>query len=76
MKLRKIPLESLLEILQQLYEDGADYIDISGEVNKDGSIERDVIKITVKPEYLMDDYEEDIEDRVHILSDEDINDLI
>lgn len=55
LKLRKIPLQPLIEILQDLYENGADYIDLSGE-QKDvnGSI-RDLIQITIKPEYMLHD---------------------
>ena len=54
MKLRKIPLESLLQILTDLFDSGADFIDISGENNADGDELRDIIKITIKPEYMMD----------------------
>ena len=54
MRLRKIPLGPILEILQDLFENGADYIDISGTNNDEGESPRDSIKITVKPEYLMD----------------------
>jgi hypothetical protein len=54
MKLRKIPLEPLIEILTDLFDNGADFIDISGENNGDGDELRDIIKITIKPEYLYD----------------------
>jgi hypothetical protein len=54
MKLRKIPLEPLLQILTDLFDSGADFIDISGENNADGDELRDIIKITIKPEYMMD----------------------
>ena len=55
LKLRKIPLQPLIEILQDLYDNGADYIDLSGE-QKDvnGSI-RDLIQITIKSEYMLHD---------------------
>jgi hypothetical protein len=92
MKLRKIPLEPLIEILTNLFEEGADYIDISGEESADKDSPQDIIKITIKPEYLStadrdfddddeeEDYEEDINDRPNKkndkLSDNDINDLI
>jgi len=74
MSLRKIPLESLIEILQELFEQGADFIDISEEDSTDS---KDVIKITVRPEYYIDDdeYEYD-DDEPSSLSDQDINDLI
>lgn len=81
----------LIQILQELYDGGADYVDISGDTDADG-LPRDTIKITVKPEYLSDydeesgvsieqeldlewSEEEDDNDRSS-LSDEDINDLI
>lgn len=91
MKLRKIPLEPLLEILQDLYDSGADFIDISGDQNEEGEEKKDVIKITIKPEYLMvrdeDDDEDDDEDedpkpekiikrKPKDLSEEDLMDLI
>jgi hypothetical protein len=81
--LRKIPLEMLINILEDLYNGGADYVDISGDTDKDGA-PRDTIKITVKPEYLSNidnddelslEQELDLEEKSG-LSDEDINDLI
>ena len=62
MKLRKIPLGPLLEILQDLFDNGADFIDISGENNEEGEEKKDIIKITIKPEYLMVAEEEDDDD--------------
>jgi hypothetical protein len=71
MKLRKIPLESLIEILQDLYESGADYIDISG---KNAEKNRDIIHITIKEEYMFYNEEEDVTERS--IFEGDINDLI
>lgn len=70
----------LIQILQELYDGGADYVDISGDNDVDGN-PRDTIKLTVKPEYLsdFDDDNEDNEDqeiKLSGLSEEDINDLI
>jgi hypothetical protein len=79
----------LINILQDLYDGGADYVDISGNIDEDG-MPRDTIKLTVKPEYLSDfdedntlnlEQELDLEwseedDLPSSLSDEDINDLI
>ena len=79
----------LIQILQELYDGGADYVDISGDTDKDG-IPRDTIKLTVKPEYLSDFDEEnelnleqeldldwtEEDDQPSGLSDDDINDLI
>lgn len=89
--LRKIPLEMLINILQDLYDGGADYVDISGDNNVDGE-QRDTIKFIVKPEYLSEfdedddvlsleqelkmDYSGDEDVTSTRLSDEDINDLI
>jgi hypothetical protein len=79
--LRKIPLEGLIEILTNLFEEGADFIDISGEQDnrENGSI--DIIKITVKPEYMSDDNDLQIEvdmegEKPNSLSEDDINELI
>lgn len=74
----------LINILEDLYNGGADYVDISGDTDADG-VPRDTIKITVKPEYLSDANQDDedvsIEQELDLsdksgLSDEDINDLI
>jgi hypothetical protein len=88
--LRKIPLGPIIEILQDLYENGADYIDISGEASDGGESPRDTVKITVKAEYLADHNEDDaleLEQEIEMdysddleppssLSDDDINELI
>jgi hypothetical protein len=88
MELRKIPLEMFIQILQELYDGGADFVDISGEKNDDSDDLRDTVKLTVKPEYLSDYNEDDtveLQQEVEIdysdtddssLSDEDIDDLI
>jgi len=90
MQLRKIPLGPFIEILQQLFETGADFIDISGESDDESETPKDTIKITVRPEYLSDENDDTIELEQEVsmdysdlddeptskLSDEDINDLI
>ena len=53
MKLSKIPLEPLIQILTDLFDSGADYIDISGEASEEDGKPKDIIKITIKPEYLI-----------------------
>ena len=83
--MRKVSLISLIDLLKQIYDEGADYIDIEGE-QTDG--EEDMLKITVRPEYFTEiesneddpdyvvtemDYEEEINP---IKEDDDINDLI
>lgn len=93
LKLRKIPLGPFIEMLQDLWENGADFIDLSGEQSEDNSpTSRDMIQITVKPEYLSNEEEDVIEliQEVELdysnddipstirktLSDDDINELI
>jgi len=89
LKLRKIPLQALIEILQDLYDSGADYIDISGEQNGEGESLKDIIQITIKPDYMsspdddvaenieVDYSEDDVPDTTtRTLSDDDINNLI
>ena len=92
LRLRKIPLYPLIEILQDLYDDGADFIDLSGEQNDEGDTPKDIIQITVKPEYVLheddDDDEDDVTQEIELdysdddvperksLSEDDINDLI
>lgn len=82
-KLRKIPLASLIEQLIELYNSGADFVDVVGMNGE----EKDTIGIVVKNEYVtynrhIEDVfqgkslmeEDDEEDKP--LSDEDINQLL
>jgi hypothetical protein len=73
MRLRKIPLENLINLLADLYDGGADYIDITSEAS--GSDEPDIMKIIVQPDYLSPDMDDE-EEVTQGLSDADINDLI
>ena len=88
-KLRKVSVIGLIDMLKRIYDDGADFIDIEGEPTDS---DQDMIKITVKPEYYIDqeteenkmydtdpEYivtEQDYEENLPPISDEDINDLI
>lgn len=92
MNLRKIPLGPFIEILTDLFENGADFIDLSGNEDNGTEAPRDTLKITVKPEYLSPDIEEEeeiVDHRMDFLidntgdstpssplSDDDIEDLI
>jgi len=92
LKLRKIPLEPLIQILQDLYESGADFIDLSGEQSDEGESPKDLIQITIKPEYMLHDErdDDDVTQEIELdysdddapstirktLSEDDINDLI
>jgi hypothetical protein len=76
-RFRKVPLEMLIETLTHLYNSGANYIDIVGVEN----VERDVVTISVKNEYMDDGRDsDDIPNNVEFindkLSDEDINNLL
>jgi hypothetical protein len=92
LKLNKIPITAMMQILAELFEEGVDYIDIEGEESETKG-ESDRIKVTIKPEYYskqpkieleleQDDEEEDVSDflpKIEVnkkLTDEDINDLI
>jgi hypothetical protein len=62
LRLRKIPLQPLIEILQDLYESGADFIDLSGEQSDEGETPKDTIQITIKPEYMLHDERDEDDD--------------
>lgn len=87
LKLNKIPITVLMQILAELFEEGVDFIDIEGEGSEDD--DSDKIKVTVRPEYYSDQPEIEIEleqeDILNFLpqvkkdkklTDDDINDLI
>ena len=64
LRLRKIPLYPLIEILQDLYDSGADFIDLSGEQSDEGDTPKDLIQITIKPEYMLHDERNEEDDDV------------
>jgi hypothetical protein len=77
--LRKIALQKFIETLVNIYNSGADYVDIIGTPDED----QDIISIVVHEEYLSKDEdeiefidEEEEEPNNKPLSDEDINELI
>jgi len=78
--LRKIPIELIIGLLEQLFEQGYDYFDIEGTAEE----EQDFVKIAIKPEYFSkemeegeeEDIEEHEDDVPKKLSDEDLNQLI
>lgn len=63
--LRKIPIRILIDTLVEIYEKGADYVDIVGIPDDT----RDEIGIMVREEYYTSDLESDIDDNK-------LNDLI
>ena len=81
--LKKIELNTLIQVLVGLYNSGVDYVDISG-INQE---DQDVIKVTVREGYYQeekeeeprDDYEQYEQPTINTntkLSDEDLNQLI
>ena len=75
-KVVKIPLEMFINLLVALYEEGANYIDLSSEVNEEEK--RETIKISIQDDYYEEEEDEDNEaPRANIkLSDDDIDKLI
>jgi hypothetical protein len=74
MRLRKIPLENLINLLADLYDGGADYIDITAESTE--TDEPDQMKITVKPEYISEDLDTMRKIEIDFTDDEDEDDVI
>jgi hypothetical protein len=66
--LRKIPLKIFIEILQDAWDRGADYVDIIGVPDAI----QDNISIAIKEEYMS--HQDDDDDKE--ISDEDLNQLI
>lgn len=69
-RLKKIPLLVLLEALKDVYERGADYVDIIGVPG----VEQDSIGIAINREYFAPEDEENDDD--DSITDEDLNQLI
>lgn len=68
-RLKKIPLLVLLEALKDVYERGADYVDIIGVPG----VEQDSIGIAINREYFAPEHDDDDDDSI---TDEDLNQLI
>ena len=88
-KIRKVPVEALLDLLTDLYNNGVDFVDITGTVTEDpimDSITISVLEDYVNPEYIdsfMENFDEpqitkeDINIKIEKkLSDTDISDLL
>jgi hypothetical protein len=76
---KKIPLKVFLEILQNAWENGADYVDVVGIPDE----VQDTVSVAVREEYINADPEDEFEIDVELehpdnknLSDEDLNELI
>jgi hypothetical protein len=75
-KVTKVPLEMFINLLVILYEEGANFIDLSAEVDEEEK--KDTIKIAVQEDYYeaLDEEDENIPRANVKLSDDDINNLI
>ena len=79
-KIRKIHLDTLIQILVEMFDKGVDYIDIIGEIND----VQDSIGISFSKEYMNKEMQENFDeiDSKHVkegdvsLSDDDLNQLI
>ena len=73
-KVTKIPLEMFINLLVILYEEGANFIDLSAQVDEEEK--QDTIKIAVQEDYYDAEDDEDSPRANVKLSDDDINNLI
>ena len=74
-RLNKIPLQVFIDALMDVYNSGADFIDLVGKPDE----EQDVVGIIVRMEYMAteEEREEDAEKKLNVkLSDEDLNQLL
>jgi len=76
LKLKMIPVESLMDVLMELYEQGVDYVDITGVHNS----EQDTVGISFTKDYVDPDFLENFEDgedipEIQINNTDDLNDL-
>lgn len=62
LQFKKVPILPLLDILENLYIDGATYVDIEGVSSPEEF--SDSIKIIVRPEYVEVEEEEETEDGI------------
>lgn len=84
MRIRKVPLESFIDILADLYDKGVDYVDIIGLLNDS----QDGIMISFSKEYMAEEYQDNFDaipttkvtktdTEINInLSDDDLNQLL
>ena len=62
--IKKIPLEEFISILIELYDGGADFVDVTGKPNS----EQDTIQISVLQEYMSPEADN--------ITEQDFNDII
>jgi len=81
-RIRRVPVETLLDILHRLYDGGIDFVDFHGKIGED----EDLLGISFREEYVDPEYadlyeelpkEELSENNIKVkLSDDDINQLM
>jgi len=77
-RIRKVHLQTFLDILTDLFDKGVDYVDIIGTLDD----EQDSIGISFSKEYMAEEYMENfdnipVKDQIDIkLSDDDLNQLL
>jgi hypothetical protein len=74
MKIRKIDLETLIDILTDIYNKGVDYVDIIGIPGD----EQDSLAVSFSKEYMSEEHANNFDniDSDDSLSDEDLNQLL
>lgn len=76
MKVRKIDLETFIDILMDIYNQGVDYVDIIGILGE----EQDSVAVSFSKEYMSEEHSDNFDninsDNDKNLSDEDLNQLI
>lgn len=70
--IKKIPLKAFLEVLSDIYESGADFVDLIGTPDD----HEDAIGISVPEEYMNTTEQKQEEEQNSSLTDEDLNQLI
>jgi hypothetical protein len=75
-KIKKIPLKYLIDVLEALYDEGIDFIDIQGGVHPDDG--EDTITISYLEEYYSPEIERKSNEEIKQkpISDEDIDKLV
>lgn len=76
MKIRKIDLETFIDVLMDIYNQGVDYIDIIGILGE----QQDSVAVSFSKEYMSKEHSDNFDnidsDNDKNLSDEDLNQLI